>query len=315
MDLNKFSEIIRDNETNEAEKLRVFNDFYDYYSKLLKSVLRNKTFTERQLSVDIFRKKWTENQSEKVFKKQLFSSFKTLERIKKGIETGIVNRFNIGVGKGSIDNFSDFLFTFSFDVYELVKYAEFKYNNNKLNYQMGSALGSSSRDIFENGSIILHIKHFGKDSIHYRDFFSYTVFTIRLMIEVAGKKILGFKSITDDKGDRIKKIKTQIAWDFIKYDQLNKKRIDLPIEIDTILEIEKWTNRFIHTGYVQPIFLVENALVFLDKLIIYQSTKISGYNSLKSEFEKFIQEKAKKEQAIKVNWENEKHIESKIISR
>lgn len=315
MDLNKFSEIIRDKKINETEKLKAFNDFYDYYSQLLKSVLGNKTFIEKQLSVDIFRKNWTEKHSEMVFKKQLFSSYKTLERIKKGIETGIVNRFDIGVDTGSISNFSDFLSIFSFDVYKLVAYAEFKYNNNELNYRMGSAIGSSSRDIFENSSIILHIKHFGTDSIHFRDFFSYTVFAIRLMIEVAGKRIIGFSSITDDKGERIRKIRTQIAWDFIKYDQLNNKRIELPIDIDTIQEIEKWTNRFIHTGYVQPIFLVENALVFLDKLRDYKSTKISEYNHLKSEFEKFVQEKVNEGQVIIVNWQNEKHIESKIISK
>lgn len=315
MDLNIFSNIIRDSNVSEAEKLEAFNGFYDYYSGLIKSVLNNKTFTERQLSVDIFRKEWTEKKAEIVFKKQLFSSFKTLERIKKGLETGIVNNFITKQNKGSIDNFSDFLFIFSFDVYELVRYAEFKYNNNTLNYQMGSAIGSSTRDIFENGSIILHINHFGTDSIHYRDFFSYTVFTIRLMIEVAGKKILGFYSITDNNGERIKQISTQIAWDFIKKDQLNNKRIELPLEIATILEIEKWTNRFIHTGYIQPIFLVENALVFLERLARPQSTKISKYNILKTEFEEFIQEKVNEGQIVKVNWENETHIESKIISK
>ncbi|MCD0472573.1 hypothetical protein [Flavobacterium sp. JAS] len=315
MNINKFSNIIKDNNLNEEEKLQAFGDFYIYYSNLLKKVLKNRTFTERQLSVDIFLKKWPDKKSETVFKKQFYSSFKTLERIKIGIETGIVNKFNIGISKSSINNFADILFIFSYDVYELVKYAESKYNNHILNYRMGSAIGSSSRDIFENGTIILHIKHFGTNSIHYRDFFSYTVFTIRLMIEVAGKKIMGFNSITDDKGERLKKIKTQIAWEFIKNDQLNNKRIQLPMEIDTILEIEKWTNQFVHTGYIQPIFLVENALVFLDKLIIPKSTKISNYNDLKLEFENYVKSKVNEGQIIQVNWMNEKHLESEIISK
>ncbi len=315
MDLNKFSSIIRNNNINESEKFKAFYEFYDYYSKLVERVLRNKIFTERQLSVDIFREKWTEKQSKNVFKKQLFSSFKTLDRIKTGIETGIINRFNIGADSSSIDNFSDFLLIFSFDVFELVKYAELKYNNVTLNYDMGSAIGSSSRDIFENASIMLHIKHFGINSIHYRDFFSYTVFAIRLMIEIAGKKILGFNSITDEKGDRVKNIKTQIAWDFIKHDQLTNKRIKLPLEVDTVLEVEKWTNRFIHTGYIQPIFLVENGLFFIRELSIPKSTKISEYNSLKLEFEEFIQKKVKGKQSIRVNWEDGNCIESEIISR
>lgn len=314
MNLNDFSSIIKNEKKDESQKEQAFYKFYDYYSELVKSVLKKKTFTERQLSVDIFRKKFTEKQSETVFKKQLFASLKTLERIKKGIETGVVNRFNIGKTNGSINDFSDFLFIFSFDVYELVKYAEFKYNSKTLNYSMGSSIGSSTRDVFENGSIILFIKHFGTDSIHYRDFFSYSVFTIRLMIEVAGKKILGFNSITDENGDRIRKIKTQIAWEFIKNDQINFKRIQLPIEVDTILKIEKWTNQFIHTGYIQPIYLIENALLFLDKLTFPKSTKISNYNTLKLEFEQFLKEKVKEDQEIIINWERKNNMESKIIS-
>jgi len=315
MNLHKFSNIINDKNFNEAVKLQAFDDFYNYYSDLLKKVLKNRSFSERQLSVDIFRKKWTEGKSETVFKKLFYASFKTLERIKTGIQTGQVNNYNVGNGKSTINNFADMLSVFSYDVYQLVRHAEQNYNNHSLRYKMGSANGSSSEAIFENGTIILHIKHFGTDSIHYRDFFSYTVFTIRLLIEVAGKKIVGFHSITDDKGERLKKIKTQVAWEFIKKDQLNHKRIQLPIEIDTILEIEKWTNRFVHTGYVQPIFLVENALSFLNKLTTPYSTKISNYNDMKSEFEEFVADKLNTQQNIQINWMNEKRTESKIISK
>lgn len=314
MDLSTFSSIIRDTNTSETDKIGAFNEFYEYYSKLAKSVLKTRTFTDRQLSKDIFRKTWSEKQFENIFKKQLFSSFKTLERIKIGIETGIINKFTIGKDKASISNFSDFLFIFSYDVYELVRYAEEKYNNNRLNFEMGGRSDSSSREIFENASIILHVKHFGADSIHYRDFFSYTVFTIRLMIEVAGKRILGFNSITDDQGNRIREIRTQVAWNFIKQDQLSNKRIKLPLEIDTIIEIEKWTNQFIHTGYIQPIFLVENALVFIDKLAIPYITEISDYNILKAEFEKFVADRGNGSKKIIVNWGNKTQIESKIVS-
>ncbi|MCA4783280.1 hypothetical protein IF125_13635 [Empedobacter stercoris] len=313
MDLNKFSNIINDRRISEPQKLEAIYEFYDYYSNLVEKVLKNKSFSERQLSVDIFRKEWSEKKSEIIFKKQLYASFTTLKRIKKGIETGIVNKFNIGVNNSSIENFSDFLFIFSFDVFQLVKYAEVNFNNTSVNYNMIPAIGSSSRDIYENSSIILHIKHFKTNSIHYRDFFSYAVFANRLLIEVSGKNILGIDSITNDKGERIKGIKTQIAWNFIKFDQSNKKRIVLPIEVDTILEIEKWTNRFIHTGYIQPIFLVENALFFLDKLSNPYSTQIREYDEMKSEFESFVKQQLNDKQLLKFNWKAPKYIEAKII--
>ena len=327
MSLNEFSSIIHDAKKNETDKLIAFNEFYNYYSELVKTVLKNKTFSERQLSKDIFRKSWSEKESETVFKKCLYSSFKTLERVKVGIETNIVNKFKIGEEKTGINNFIDFLFMFSFDVFEIVRYAEEKYNNKKLNYNMGGRPDLSVREIFENANILLHIKHFQASSIHYRDFFSYTVFAIRLMIEVAGKRILGFNAITDDNGDRAMGIKTQIAWDFIKEDQLSNKRIQLPLEIDTILEIEKWTNNYIHTGFVQPIFLVENALFFLEKLVfpcnetknyrgqalLAGTTKIQNYNIVKTDFEKFVQSKGKGKKYI-IHWKDEKQVDSTILS-
>lgn len=134
------------------------------------------------------------------------------------------------------------------------------------------------------------------------------------MIEVSGKRILGFSSITDEKGDRIKKIKTQIAWEFIKKDQNSTKRIELPIEVDTVLKIEQWTNQFIHTGYVQPIYLIENALFFLSKLANPRPTKITDYDTLKLEFKQFLKEKVKDEQDVIINWESTNRIESKIVS-
>lgn len=170
MNLTDFTSIIKDKTKSETEKKDAFDKLYEYYNKIVKKVLNNRKYTERQLSVDIFRKKFTEKQSEIVFKKSLFASFQTLKRIKESIETGVVNQFKIGKN-GTINDFTDFLNIFSYDVFEIIKYAEYKYNNNALNYSMGSAIGSTTRDIFENSSIILFVKHFGADSIHYRDFF------------------------------------------------------------------------------------------------------------------------------------------------
>lgn len=328
MDLNEFSSIIHDDKRNEADKIVAFNEFYNYYSALVEVVLKNETFSDRQLCDDIFRKDWNDKQSETVFKKCLYSSFKTLERVRIGIETNVVNKFKIGEEKKGINNFTDFLFIFSFDVFEIVRYAEEKYNDKKLNYDMGGRGDLTVSEIFENANIFLHIKHFGASSIHYRDFFPYTIFAIRLMIEVAGKRILGFNSITNDKGSRAKEIGTQIAWEFIKKDQLSNKRIQLPVEIDTVLKIEKWTNSYIHTGFIQPIYLVENALFFLEKLVFpcnqiknYRgqalfagTTKIQNYNTVKTDFENFVQSKGKGTKKYIINWKHEKQVDSTIIS-
>lgn len=308
MKLNQFSKNIIDDTISEQNKMEAFVSFYNYYSKLVEKVLNGQKFTDKELTEEIF-DSWERNIAQNKYEKYLFSSLQTLERIKLAIETNTINKFNLENNKISIKNFSEFLFIFSVDVFDLVRFVEEKHYNNQMGSRIQKRHDSSIYEIFETATIILNIKLFGVSSIQYRDFFSYTIYTIRLMIEVAGKAILGYNTITDEKGNRVGEISSQIAWHFIKNDQKLKKRIELPLEIDTILKIESWTNQFIHTGNIQPIFLIENALTIIEKLSIPRNTKIFYYKELKKDFEKFVNSKIKRKRKIIINWQNSNKID------
>lgn len=330
MDLNVFFNIIHDKSKSDSEKLIAFNAFFDYYSDLVTAVLGKISYSDKQLSEHIFLVRYKEKLSETVFKKHLYASYKTLERIKKEIIATDISKY------------IDFLVHFSFDVYNIIAYAESNYKGNALKYDMGSRPDLSVKEIYDNACIVLHIKRLGADFIHYRDFFPISIFAVRLTIEVCGKNILGYYSITDTKGNRPRNINTQIAWDYIKFDQLNEKRIQLPVDVDVVLEIEKWTNRYIHTGYIQPIYLVETALHLLEPFVYpvnreagydgrvkYAGTSyIAKYDEMKLEFAGYIQKSIKytclqkirnmicnkgRKQYV-VNWKPENSVDATILS-
>lgn len=330
MDLNIFFSTIHDKKNSDSDKHAAFNAFFDYYSGLVTEILGKATYTDKQLSEHLFLMRYKKKLEEIVFKKHLYASYKTLERIKKEIEATKISKY------------IDFLVHFSFDVYDIVTYAERKYKNNTLKYDMGSRPDLSVKEIYDNACIVLHIKRLGADFIHYRDFFPLSIFAVRLSIEVCGKNILGYYSITDTKGNRPRSLNSQIAWDYIKFDQLNEKRIQLPVDVDVVLEIEKWTNRYIHTGYIQPIYLVETALHLLEPFVYPINKKadyegrakfagtsyVTKYNEMKLEFEKYVHKgikytcfqriknifRCKKVQKYIVNWKAEKSVDVTIIS-
>ena len=330
MDLNAFFNIIHDKSKGDSEKFIAFNAFFDYYSDLVAVVLGKTTYSDKQLSEHIFLMRYKKKLNETVFKKHLYASYKTLERIKKEIIATDISKY------------IDFLVHFSFDVYTIIAYAENNYKGNTLKYDMGSRPDLSVQEIYDNACIVLHIKRLGADFIHYRDFFPLSVFAVRLTIEVCGKNILGYYSITDAKGNRPRSLNTQIAWDYIKFDQLNGKRIQLPVDVDVVLEIEKWTNRYIHTGYIQPIYLVETALYLLEPFVYPPNKKtdyegrakfagtsyVTKYNEMKLEFEEYIHKginytwlqkiknifRCKKAQKYIVNWKAEKSVDVTILS-
>ena len=125
---------------------------------------------------------------------------------------------------------------------------------------------------------------------------------IRQTIEVYGKYTLGFYRITDGNGNRTN-ISPQVAWDFIKRETLSPTcRITLPVHIDIIQKVEEWTNFYIHTGNIPEFYLIDNALEFImplvyplnntrdyrGQIVIYGTTLIQRYDTVKADFTTFI---------------------------
>lgn len=142
-----------------------------------------------------------------------------------------------------------------------------------------------------------------------RDIQPYRMFVARQLLEILGKNIIGYDSIDDKKGKPIHKF-TQISWEFLKEYSTKKKQweIALPFDISSIYAINKWSNSFVHTGYIYASYIQYYAITVLNKLMqppqnpvkcyngnricmLYGDFQIQGYDSLKNDFEQYIKSK------------------------
>jgi|GEM_PF-1423375 hypothetical protein len=161
------------------------------------------------------------------------------------------------------------------------------------------------------------------EGVKFYDMEPYSIFAMRQLIEEMGKGILGIISITDSNGNPAKN--TTAPWEFIKEEvKKTSKRIFLNFDIYTIINMEKWSNSFIHTTFSSDIFTIWQALVFLKSLIKTCQEPVTTYNnhvvlpshnvpdirihnylSLRKDFEQFINNRKdlKKLQVIWVDYE------------
>ncbi|MDN3692524.1 hypothetical protein QWZ06_09670 [Chryseobacterium tructae] len=181
----------------------------------------------------------------------------------------------------------------------------------------------SPTDIYSAARTLFFIEEFSNiEDLYLRDLKPNVMFQIRQLLEIFGKNIVGYYSITHN-NQPVKKF-TQIAWDFI--DEECKKdisRIKLPFEIKTITLLNSWANDFVHTTFLHNSYIQYFAIKMLNVLFssststststkgitIYNGCKIekydiaditiSNYNSLKDDFKNFL---LTKKQGIEINW-------------
>ena len=237
----------------------------------------------------------------------------------------------------------------SYDLFPIVNYVEKNILGNSLEYAMGSRPDQNAREIYDVCRMMFEIGTINPTTLYLREVFPVAIFLLRQTIEVYGKRTLGFNSITNDQGDRDRGVPTQIAWNFIKLEaSKSDSRITLPTHIDIIKKVEEWTNYYVHTGDIPEIYLIENAIHFMmpliyplnltesnyeNSIVFLGTTKIKNYNSLKADFEKYINQpkrknsfkrvwkwilatfRRKKEASKRiVNWQPERSVDATIVS-
>lgn len=165
-----------------------------------------------------------------------------------------------------------------------------------------------------------------------RDIQPYRMFAVRQLLETLGKNIIGYDSIDDKNGKPIHKF-TQVSWDFLNnYSKNNVKHwnIILPFDISSIYAINKWSNSFVHSGYIYASYIQYYAVSVLNKLMqppqnsvkcydgsnrvcmLYGDFRIHGYDSLKNDFEQFIKSQNTNSQ---IKWKSENCVGAYIISK
>lgn len=172
-------------------------------------------------------------------------------------------------------------------------------------------------DIFSAARTLFFIEEFTDiESLYLRDLKPAVMFQIRQVLEIFGKNILGYFSITEN-NQPVKKF-TQIAWEFI-IEECKKDipRIELPFKIGIINSLNVWANDFVHTTYIHNSYIQYFALKILNGLfssttqgiVVYNGEKIqkldiaditiSNYNSLKTDFKEFL---LLRKQGIDIDW-------------
>ena len=102
----------------------------------------------------------------------------------------------------------------------------------------------------------------------------YTIFALRQALELAGKELIGLKSIVDEHG-QIDRYSAQIPWQFIVANA-DSGFIQFPYRAVDIQKIYKWTNHFVHTG--NDAYCWVNALALQTVEQIYEMKKIMGWD-------------------------------------
>jgi hypothetical protein len=298
------------------------NTFFDWYINYVDSILKGKKYDNDKIAEIIFldqlenKKHFTE-----YLKKSLFISKEYIEYLKNSIKTKYVHRYK------------EVISSLHCDLEWLIAKVEFHINKypNRIVITSGRRPYLSTYDISSSINDLFFIEEYDKiDDLYLRDLKPVVMFQIRQLLEIYGKNLIGYNSILDGNGIPIKKF-TQVAWEFIKKEVKNKSsRIELPFNIDMIMEINRWANSFVHSTYIYSSYIQFFAIncikdLFKDTKIIelyngkskycieYGSIKIENYNSLKQDFEKYLNDKHKGG-TIKIDWKDIDNVGAHIAS-
>ena len=194
-------------------------------------------------------------------------------------------------------------------------------------------------DIYWAAKTLFFIEEHDKiEDLDLKNLKPFVIFQIRQVLEIFGKKLLGYNSIQDKNGNSIKKF-TQISWEFINYEtKKTNSRIELPFDSSIITLINKWANIFVHSTFLYNSYVQYFALetiyflfssnstngfkIYNDEILLKNQCadiKIKNYESLKTDFEDFLKEKINLKEKIKsieisVDWMSPHETESYIVS-
>lgn len=246
-----------------------------------------------------------------------------------------VNHININITDKTVDRYNHDLLSLGCEMdYCICSYEQLKDNTKTFATHTGASNILTIRDIYSAANELLYIEEAPDISkIYLRDLKPNVIFQIRQFIELYGKQILGYKDIKNSAtGESIHKF-TQIAWEFIE--ARNRKtnwNIVFPIDQNIIVRINKWSNRFVHSGTFNPTYIQAFILEIISKLIVppansvqihdgtmkhslaHGDIRINNYNNLKADFQTYIDNKMGGSGKATIDWDNINHVAAYIIS-
>ncbi len=300
--------LLYDKSTTSHDLCNAFIDFCIYFNKLTKKSVRT-AIQDRQL-IDVVLSK-NDLSDRNTFQKHLFAANATFQRLFKH------------VFPANIYLHSHMIKILLYDIYALIYIAE-DFENKGILFQWGSRYEQSGREIYDASRVVFYLQSVETKTAYLREITPASIFLIRQALEVIGKNSLGIHSITSKNKQRYKN--TQVAWEYISLDQKSRTpKIILPIDIHIVNKIITWTNGYILTGNLKEYYIIENVLEILLKLfyapitsrvknyenslITFGIIRVSEYNKLKTEFEKYVNKRhisCFEKILIKIKWREAK---------
>ncbi|WP_454960961.1 hypothetical protein [Capnocytophaga leadbetteri] len=297
--------------------------FFDWYISYVENIIpKNNEYSSKEICDNIFTSDLkNDSQKEDYLKSHLFISKQYVEYLKSNIKLHNIHKY-----KHNLINLKT-------DLKEIITYWEFfsSKDTSKISLMGGRNHYLSVSDIYSSIEELFFIEESDRiEDLYLRDLKPVVMFQIRQLLEIYGKNLIGYDLILDKNGTPIKKF-TQIAWRFIEKEVKNKNsRIEIPFDIDVIISLNKWTNTFVHTTYldndyiqffaincIRDLFKQDEKGVFYDNRwhsnINYGAVKINNYESLKNDFEKYLNKKYSNTN-FQIIWKELKDVGAHIIS-
>lgn len=313
--------VLKPDDVKKEEHVTALKTYFDWYISYCDSKLKGAIFKDEHIICHIFREHFeTPHQFKEYLRKSLY--------ISKEYVTYLKNKIN----ESNISRYKHTISSLSADLEWLIVECEINLNNvkHRIHYTCWRRPNLSPMDIYSAARELFFIEETTRiENLYLRDLKPNVMFQIRQLIEVFGKNLIGYYSISNAKGRPIKKL-TQVAWKFI-IEELKKpsSNIILPFDINLIIPINTWSNSFVHSTYIYSSYVQFYALKSLHYLFHSEDKeietfdgyrvnkfdiadiKIENYHSLRSDFEIYV--KSKHPDAV-VEWMPEKKVGAYIIS-
>lgn len=299
-ELKKFYKIIEDSIDNKSEmKFSELEDkasnFISYIEKLYNKWFPGvKDYSDEHVIEQIFKKDRKNIDFKNRTKYEIVALKRTVNREVKRLsniknENDLIHPSNLF-----------FLKEVVFESIEFLDIAHYFINGKMAGYGWSKRALANSMELF-SASKMLSMKNFGEEE--WGDFviIPTSIFLIRQAIEIRLKNALGISHVKDE-GGNIKKIFPIIFLDFLKSSALV---YEFPVKYSIISKIHKWTQNYIHGGFMNYVWEIEWAQHMLKPLFKgdkignrwcqYGSIKFTSYKDLKKQVKKYLEQKYNEE--------------------
>ena len=323
--LKKSYDNFHSDKSNCKKKRTFFKDtknFFDWYISYVDLILKGKKYDNDKIAEIIFlEQSKNEQHFIEYLRKSLFISKEYIEYLKNSIKNKYIHRYK------------EVISSLYCDLEWLIVKVESHINKypNKIVITSGRRPYLNTYDIFSSINNLFFIEEYDKiDDLYLRDLKPVVMFQIRQLLEIYGKNLIGYNSILDKNSTPIKNF-TKVDWEFIKIEVKNKNsRIEIPFDIDVIISLNKWTNSFVHSTYldndyiqffaincIRDLFKQGEKGVFYNNMwhsnINYGAVKINDYESLRNDFEEYLNNKHSNTN-FQIIWKELKDVGAHIIS-